>query len=419
MHGPAPATTMRISPALALVAPHRLLFLAGALDVLAAMAWWMLWMAGLRWQWWSLPHTPAPLPAGWAHAVVMAYQVFTPFIFGFLLTVFPRWLVQPALDRWHYVPVGLALLGGQALTLAGLSGLPQVLHVGLLSTVLGWLGGLASLAGVLHRSRQRDWHARSCLLALCTGLAGLLLFIAWWHAPAHGLLAFAALKLGITGFLLPIFLTVAHRMLPFFAGNIVPGYRTWRPSWLLAAFWLLLAAHLALELPHAYAWLWLPDLAMVVLACLWLWRIWPLGDGGTGVRLPGLLQVLFIALCWLPMAFALYTVQSLLYAATGEFLLGRAPVHALAIGLFGSLLVAMVTRVTQGHSGRPLQMPATGWFAFVLVQLAAVLRVASEVVDDSWAWHTLAALAWIAAFLPWVLRNAGIWLRPRVDGKPG
>src|SRR5690606_19312023 len=178
--------------------------------------------------------------------------------------------------------------------------------------------------------------------------------------------------------------------------------------WLLAAIWLLLAAHLALELTHAYAWLWLPDLALAALSCYWLWRIWPVSNQAD-VRLPGLLIVLFIALCWLPMAFALYTAQSLLFVYSGDFLLGRAPVHALAIGLFGSLLVAMVTRVTQGHSGRPLQMPATGWFAFVLVQLAAVLRVASEVVDDSWAWHTLAALAWIAAFLPWVLRNAGIW----------
>ena len=37
---------------------------------------------------------------------------------------------------------------------------------------------------------------------------------------------------------------------------------------------------------------------------------------------------------------------------------GRAPAHALYIGFFGSLLVAMVTRVTQGHSGRPLELDA-------------------------------------------------------------
>lgn len=406
------------SPALLLAAPHRLLFFVGAVNVLAAMTWWLLWMVALRWQWWAMPDAPAPLPAGWGHAVVMSYQVFTPFIFGFLLTVFPRWTGQSPLDRWHYVPVGLGLLGGQALTLIGLCALPQVLHVGLFATAIGWTSGIASLASVLRAAKHRDWHASSCLLALIVGLAGLLLFIAWWHAPSQGLLGFAALKLGIVGFLLPIYLTVAHRMLPFFAGNIVPGYRAWKPPWLLAAIWLLLALHLTLELSHAYGWLWLPDTAMALLACLWLWKIWPVGDDGS-VRLPGLLVVLFIALCWLPMAFALYSAQSLLFAFTGDFLLGRAPVHALSIGLFGSLLVAMVTRVTQGHSGRPLTMSATAWFAFAVVQVAALLRVGAELADDSWAWHAFAGLAWVVAFLPWVLRNAGIYLRPRSDGQPG
>lgn len=411
-------TPLLPSPALLLAAPHRLLFFVGALNVLAAMTWWLLWMVALRWQWWPMPNPPAPMPAGWGHGLVMSYQVFTPFIFGFLLTVFPRWTGQAPLDRWHYVPVGLGLLGGQALTLIGLCGIPQMLHVGLFASALGWISGLTSLAGVLRRAPTRDWHGLSCLLALSAGLVGLLLFIVWWHAPARGLLAFAALKLGILGFLLPIYLTVAHRMLPFFAGNIVPGYRSWKPTWLLAAIWLLLAAHLSLELTHVYAWLWLPDIALAGLSCLWLWRIWPVSDTGSP-RLPGLLIVLFIALCWLPMAFALYSAQSLLFAFTGEFLLGRAPVHALAIGLFGSLLVAMVTRVTHGHSGRPLAMSATAWFAFAAVQVTATMRIAAELADDNWAWQSFAAVGWIVAFLPWVLRNAGIYLRPRADGKPG
>lgn len=414
----APNTALPLSPTTLLAAPHRLLFFVGAINVLAAMSWWLMWTAALRWQWWPMPNPPSPLPAGWGHGVVMSYQVFTPFIFGFLLTVFPRWTGQPALDRWHYVPVGLGLLGGQALTLIGLCGVPPMLHVGLFTSALGWISGLASLAGVLRRAPARDWHAISCLLALVIGLVGLLAFIAWWHAPSHGLFAFAALKLGVLGFLLPIYLTVAHRMLPFFASIVVPGYRPWKPLWLLAAIWLLLAVHLGLELTHVYTWLWLPDLALASLSCLWLWCTWPTSDD-RDARLPGLLVVLFIALCWLPMAFALYSTQSLLFAFTGEFLLGRAPMHALAIGLFGSLLVAMVTRVTHGHSGRPLTMSATAWFAFAVVQVAATVRVTAELVDDTWAWQTFAALGWVVAFLPWVLRNAGIYLRPRIDGKPG
>src|SRR3546814_9781155 len=63
--------------------------------------------------------------------------------------------------------------------------------------------------------------------------------------------------------------------------------------------------------------------------------------------------------------------------------LGRGPAHALFVGFFGSVLVAMVTRVTQGHSGRSLVMPAAAWFAFVAIQIVAAMRVAAEVLPRS------------------------------------
>ena len=79
---------------------------------------------------------------------------------------------------------------------------------------------------------------------------------------------FVAIKFGSFGLLLPVYFTVAHRMFPFFAGNVVAGYRPWRPLWVLAAFWPLVLLHLALELVHAYAWLWLADLPLLALTRL-------------------------------------------------------------------------------------------------------------------------------------------------------
>ena len=84
------------------------MFFIGALNVLAAMAWWTAWLADARWHLFGF--AASPVPAGWAHAFVMQYQVLPPFMFGFLLTVFPRWMGLPELTRWHYVPVGLGLL---------------------------------------------------------------------------------------------------------------------------------------------------------------------------------------------------------------------------------------------------------------------------------------------------------------------
>jgi uncharacterized protein involved in response to NO len=181
----------------------------------------------------------------------------------------------------------------------------------------------------------------------------------------------------------------------------------------LAAAWALILGHTWLELRHAYGWLWAVDapLALLFTGLLVLW--WP------RAAMPRLLRVLFLGFAWLPVAFALYAWQSTWFAIAGEYTLGRAPAHALFVGFFGSLLVAMVTRVTQGHSGRPLVLGNVATVAFVVLQLAAVTRVVAELAPDATRWQAVAALGWLAAFLPWVLRSGWIYLTPRADGQPG
>jgi len=264
-----PAPTLRLLAA----APHRLLFFIGAANVLLAMAWWTLTLANVHWSLWS--GSPPAVPAGWMHAIVMQFQVLPPFMFGFLLTVFPRWMNLSPLTRWHYLPVGLGLFGGQLLTLVGLCGFPQLVFLGLMQSTAGWIAGLVFLASLLWQEKsQVTWHAVSCVAALTLGLAGLGLVFAYLYT-GDARLMFAAIKFGSFGLLLPIYFTVAHRMFPFFAGNVVANYRPWRPLPLLAGFWALDLLHLALELVHGYAWLWISDLPLLLLTGTWLWRNWP------------------------------------------------------------------------------------------------------------------------------------------------
>ena len=401
------ASRFRPSPAQIAAAPHRLLFLVGALNVLAAMAWWAGWLV-------TSTATPAStvIPAGWAHAFVMQFQVLPPFIFGFLLTVFPRWMGRPELSRWHYLPVGLGLLSGQVLFLAGLSHSALWLQLGVFNTLAGWTAGMLILLALVVKDGLKTWHAASCAMALILGWLGVLGF-AWYLLAQDARWLFASIKLGTFGLLVPMYFTVAHRMFPFFAGNVVAGYEPWRPGWLLGSFWAATLAHLFLELTHAYGWLWVVDLPWLCLCALWLWRTWPRG------RAPALLRVLFVGAAWLPVALGLYVAQSLWFDFTGVFALGRAPAHALFIGFFGSLLVAMVTRVTQGHSGRPLVLGVPAAIAFVTVQLVTFVRIAADVAPGSTAWQIAAAVGWSLAFAPWVLRSGWIYATPRADGRPG
>jgi uncharacterized protein involved in response to NO len=392
-------------------APHRLMFFIGAINVLLAMGWWAAWLVDARWELFGFQQPS--VPAGWLHATIMQYQVLPSFIFGFLLTVFPRWMNQPALSRAHYVPVGIGLFSGQALTLLGIGAGGALLKAGAIMTIAGWIVGLAFLIKVLYRDRGQTWHATSCVFALAFGLLGLVLYCIFLHR-FDARVMFVSMKIGGLALLLPVYFTVCHRMVPFFTSCVVRPYTAIRPVWTLAAIWGLVLVHLWLELRHAYALLWLTDVPIMAIS-LWLLLSWY----PRRTQKPAILSVLFAAFAWLPIAFALYSAQSLWFAASGEFTLGRGPAHALFIGFFGSMLVAMVTRVTQGHSGRPLVLGGAAAFAFIVVQLVTVTRVVAEVAPESLAWQAAAALGWLVAFAPWVIRSSWIYLTPRSDGQTG
>ena len=404
-----PLSTLRTIAA----APHRLLFFVGATNVLLAMSWWAWWLATARWGT-GVPRLP--VPGGWMHAIVMQYQVLPAFMFGFLLTVFPRWMSLPPLGRQHYIPVGIGLFGGQLSTLAGLAGIADSqtsIETGALMTTAGWLIGTVLLVRLAWQESGLTWHAISCSFALAFGLLGLALYSCYlFNGDSRAM--FAAIKLGTFAVLLPIYFTVCHRMIPFFASAALPGYQMFRPMWTLSTLWAGALVHTWLELGHGYAWLWVVDAPLAIMTAWLLWRWWPRGGS-----MPALLRVLFIGFAWLPIAFALYAVQSVWFATTSEFVLGRAPAHALFIGFFGSLLVAMVTRVTQGHSGRPLVLGDVAAFAFILLQAVALTRIVAEFAPDSLRAQAVAALGWIIAFAPWVLRSTWIYLTPRADGARG
>lgn len=86
-------------------------------------------------------------------------------------------------------------------------------------------------------------------------------------------------------------------------------------------------------------------------------------------------------------------------------------------------MLAMVTRVSCGHSGRALVADRTAWTLFWLLQAAAVLRIGAEVpgmFGVAWAWLLpTAALLWAGTMAVWGVRLGGWYGRLRADGRPG
>ena len=94
--------------------------------------------------------------------------------------------------------------------------------------------------------------------------------------------------------------------------------------------------------------------------------------------------------------------------------------HALTVGAIGGLTIGMMTRVASGHTGRPLVAGRRETTMFVLLQLAAVVRVFCAMRAE---WYIasimLSGVLWGAAFTLYALWYWPILTRPRVDGKPG
>ncbi len=132
-----------------------------------------------------------------------------------------------------------------------------------------------------------------------------------------------------------------------------------------------------------------------------------------------LLAMLHLGFLWLGVAWLLSGVQSLLHLA-GIEALGLAPLHALAVGYFATMTLAMASRVTLGHSGRPLVADRLTWLLALGLHAVATVRVLADLLPVGQSiLLAIAGLGWLAVFIPWAVRLVPLYLTRRADGKPG
>lgn len=390
-------------------APHRIYFAAGLAQMIAGLAVWSLWLAGAFTGWYAVPALDTPPVA--IHAFLMLYGLFPFFVLGFLATTFPRWLKHPPLLRAHYRLPALLRIIGLLVVYAGLAMNTAVLAGGILVMFLADSLLASRLIGLYRRTPvpQRMGAGLFCV-TLAAEAAGLALY-AFALGRANEALVQLAIRLGLFVFLLPTLFGVAFRMLPFFSAAVLPSYHNRALRHAPVAFLLLGMTHVALASRGDFAGLIPIDAALGVLAAFhagtWMRR--------DGLR-HGLLVLLYAGVTWMAIGFFLYAAQDA-GRAFGFFPGSRAPLHALGIGAALSLVVAMVTRVTRGHSGRPLHSDGVSWLALVGVQAAAVLRMgASLPAIDHWAGLNLSVIAAplaVLTLLPFVLLYSLILLAHR------
>ncbi len=418
----APAQNPRWHLTRLLDSPHRLGFFAGALMLGGSALWWaavlvMRHGAGVAPAWAVSP--------GLAHGLWFGFGFVPMFFAGFLFTAGPKWLGQPPVDARALRPAVLASLAGWAVFVAGVHTSAALAAIGVAAVASGWAHFTWRFWCLLRTSRVADrTHARIVAVASVAGLVAM-------FGAAAGLvlgredLARAALQLGLWGFVGVVYVTVAHRMIPFFTASALPVLDAWRPAWLLWTFVALMAAQAPLAWATLWIWPW-PTAwrvlqvvveAAAAVALLLLALRWGLVQS-LRIRLLAMLHLGFV---WLGIGFGLAALSHALIAASdGALSLGLAPQHALTMGFFGSILLAMATRVACGHGGRTLAADDIAWRLFACLQAATVLRVAAALWPPAEpALLLAAALAWLVAVGGWALRYGRWFGRPRADGRPG
>lgn len=120
-----------------------------------------------------------------------------------------------------------------------------------------------------------------------------------------------------------------------------------------------------------------------------------------------LIWVLHLGYAWVPVALLMFGAASLTSVVPET-----AALHALTTGAFGTMILAVMTRATLGHSGRELRATAGTTLIFVLVTLAALARVGAPFTGaDGLNLIILSGVAWTAAYGLFVVLYLPIFLK--------
>ena len=372
-------------------------FLLGAAFAALSIPLWVLLVSGT---------VDLPLRGGllaW-HMHEALFGFITAAIAGFLTTAIPQWTGQKPLRGAPLAAMAALWLAGRIVWLvsAALPGwLVAVVDVAFLPVL-----GLALFTGLIRRGQLRNLPVLLMVAALA--VANLLTHLSVLDVLDDGL------ESGVSLALFAIILLISFiggRIVPTFTRNALAGAGqpqpvTSRPVLdiagnLAVAIAGVLIAFTAAETAGGIAALVAAALSAIRLAG---WRGW------TTWRMP-LVWVLHLGYLWIPVGLALYGIALL----DGGVPAGAA-IHALSVGAAATMIMAVASRASLGHTGHPLVAPLPVVVGYCLLTLAALARVMAAL--DIGAYQPLlhgAAACWTGAFILFLFVYGPILTRPRIE----
>jgi len=375
-------------------------FLAATLLAIVSM---VIWMAELVFYVRVLPTTVPPI---YWHAHEMIYGYALAVIAGFLLTAVRNWTniqtlhglpLQLLLLLWVLARISVLLPGQQALLATVILDNLFIAYLSVALTVPVVQAKLWKNMGVI--SKLYFFLIGNVIYAL--GLFGL------FHDGQR-----IGLFIGLY-MILSLILVLSRRVAPMFIERGV-GYAVtlknhiWVDIGCFLLFLIFAVTDIFFTSPAIVAYL---AAALCVLHSIRLW-----GWYTHGIWSKPLLWGLYLGYGWMIIGFAL---------KVAVFITGISPslaVHAFTVGGIGMMTLAMMSRISLGHTGRDISQPPTGvGLIFLVLCVGAVVRVIFPMIlaEHYQLWIGLSQGLWITAFALFLFRYASILVYPRTDGQWG
>jgi uncharacterized protein involved in response to NO len=370
--------------------------MVGLFAVLAIPAWLTMYSFGVS--------PIRGLPAQYWHAHEMTFGFIPAAIAGFLLTAVPSWTGARGFSGAPLVLITFAWIAGRV----AFSAMDVLAPWVVVLLDLSFLPVLAALlAPPLLRARNRNTPMLAVITALW--LSDAMFLRAWTHQDAF--LALRSLRVGID-IVLTLLTVIGGRIIPSFTANALRrGGEAVEIAHGKALELVIVPLMIAVIVVDA----WRPDSRLsgfvaAVVAVAQALRL--LGWHGTRTRRDPILWILHIAYAWLPIGFGLKALWLLLGVPWAAYWL-----HALTVGALATMILAVMSRVALGHTGRELRVESSVAGAYLLLTGGALVRVfgASLVPGHYLPVLTISGLLWTAAFAVFLVVYAPILSRPRVD----
>ena len=377
-------------------------FLGGAIFSMLALVFWVLTLRGIV--------TASPLGNGyWWHMHEMVFGFASAIIAGFLLTAVQNWTGVRGAQGKVLMLLFILWLAGRIFLL-----LPDVL--GHTITALIDLSFLPTVAFILAKPIIAIKQYRNLFFVPLLGLFTVA------NAEMHLAITmpdiFNVQLSGYTAVMLVTFLmsVMAGRVVPMFTANGTQTPKAIQIPWLekmtngpLALAMVLLLLHPVIGFnPTIFGTILI--IAGIGQMLRWArWRPW------ITLAVP-LLWSLHGALKFIWFGLIMIGISYLIPALPSNHLW-----HLLTVGGMGGLILAMISRVSLGHTGRPLVPPKSMNIAFTMILVAALMRAFGPWGMPQYTniFIDISVACWLIAFGLFAINYGPMLIKARKDGHPG